>query len=109
MYVLRTQWSIGVILFVMLSGSPPFNGEDLFDQIEGGDFHFSHDMWKEITDKAKDFVSRLLVVKPQDRMTVQQVDVAFVVTSTLTLTSQPLPVNSTLNLTLTPTLTMAHS
>jgi serine/threonine protein kinase len=103
----------------MLSGSPPFNGEDLFDQIEGGDFHFSYDTWKDITDKAKDFVSRLLVVKPQDRMTVQQVHVrrhqyphpnsSPNANPHRNPCPHPLPVNSTLNLTLTLTLTTAHS
>ena len=64
-------WSIGVVLYIMLSGSPPFYEDDkegLFDKIRKGKFDFKDDSWSGITDEAKDFISHLLVVEPSQRM-----------------------------------------
>merc|ERR1711934_665263 len=65
-------WSIGVITYILLCGFPPFYNESLpllFEQIMKADFDYPPDYWDEISDQAKDFIDKLLVVDPQKRMT----------------------------------------
>jgi len=66
------MWSLGVITFVALSGSPPFiahsNEKSLLKIIEA-DYDFSSQCWKKISDEAKDFISSLLIKEPTERMT----------------------------------------
>ena len=45
-------WSSGVILYVMLSGNPPFYNKDqkkMIKKIQKGNPSFSHPIWKEIS------------------------------------------------------------
>ena len=51
------MWSIGVTLYVLLSGEPPFDDEDLFEQICDGSYSFDGKEWKDITAEAKDISS----------------------------------------------------
>ena len=58
-------WSIGVVLYIMLCGFPPFYSENtiaLFRQIRRGDYSFPSPYWDSISDYAKDLVRRMLVV-----------------------------------------------
>jgi len=60
-------WSIGVILHVLLSGAPPFQGrtdEQIFEAIQLGFVSFSSPEWKQISNEAKIFIKKLLVVNP---------------------------------------------
>jgi len=64
-------WSLAVTLYVLLSGSPPFWDEDnfeLFEKIKLGKFSFEHEVWKNVSDQGKDFISGLLEVDPDHRM-----------------------------------------
>eukprot|EP00727_Mastigamoeba_balamuthi_P012755 m51a1_g8101 putative myosin light chain kinase (415) ;mRNA; f:84027-86682 len=66
-------WSIGVILYVLLSGYLPFFGdtqEELFDKIMSGTYSFSNKCWEDISPEAKDLLSKMLVVSPQTRITI---------------------------------------
>ena len=68
-------WSIGVIIYILLCGFPPFYHEELpelFEQIVSADFDFPEEYWDSVSNEAKDFIKKLLVVKPSDRMTVDQ-------------------------------------
>jgi calcium/calmodulin-dependent protein kinase I len=68
-------WSIGVITYILLCGFPPFYNEklqELFEQIMRADYDFPEDYWAEISDNAKNFISRLLVVDPKKRMTAKE-------------------------------------
>jgi len=69
------MWSIGVITYILLCGFPPFYNEKLqllFDQIMRADYDFPVDYWSSVSDNAKDFIRKLLVVEPKKRMTSEQ-------------------------------------
>eukprot|EP01015_Nassula_variabilis_P017500 TRINITY_DN2767_c0_g1_i1.p1 TRINITY_DN2767_c0_g1~~TRINITY_DN2767_c0_g1_i1.p1 ORF type:complete len:309 (-),score=61.44 TRINITY_DN2767_c0_g1_i1:18-944(-) len=64
-------WSIGVILYVLLSGSPPFyeeTNEKLFDVIKGGKYDFPSPQWDNISEYAKDLIKKLMVVDHSKRL-----------------------------------------
>jgi len=68
-------WSMGVVLYIMLCGFPPFYADStavLFKQIRKGDYTFPHPYWDEVSDAAKDLVSKVLVVDPTKRYSAQQ-------------------------------------
>jgi len=65
------MWSIGVIAFMLLSASKPFyhrRRRVVIDQIMRGRFKFTAATWDNVSEDAKDFVSKLLVVNPRDRL-----------------------------------------
>lgn len=68
-------WSVGVILYVLLCGFCPFYDEctpALFGLITSGTYTFPTPFWDNISDDAKDLVSKLLVVDPKNRFTATQ-------------------------------------
>lgn len=69
-------WSAGVILYILLSGVPPFWAESeqgIFEQVLRGDLDFVSDPWPAISESAKDLVRKMLVRDPKRRMTAHQV------------------------------------
>ncbi|KAJ6893036.1 hypothetical protein NC652_027135 [Populus alba x Populus x berolinensis] len=69
-------WSAGVILYILLSGVPPFwaeNEKGIFDAILQGDIDFESDPWPSISNSAKDLVRRMLTQDPKKRITSAQV------------------------------------
>lgn len=69
-------WSMGVILFILLGGYPPFYDESeprLFDKIRKGKYDFNDKVWTAISPEAKDLIKGLLVVDPSKRLTCEQV------------------------------------
>ena len=64
-------WSIGVVAFILLSGTPPFYEEDnfaLFEQIKSCRYDFEVETWENVSKEGKDFVSKILVADPAERM-----------------------------------------
>ncbi|GAA0156134.1 non-receptor serine/threonine protein kinase [Lithospermum erythrorhizon] len=69
-------WSAGVIIYMILSGSPPFYGEtqeEIFKEILHGNVDFSSDPWPKISDSAKDLVRKMLVRDPKKRITAHEI------------------------------------
>ena len=69
------MWSVGVILYVLLVGYPPFadnNQSVLFQKIRVGDYAFHDGDWKGISEDAIDLIKHLLVVDPLQRWTAKQ-------------------------------------
>jgi serine/threonine protein kinase len=65
------MWSVGCIIFLLLSGNLPFMGrsqKELFRKIVAGKFEFSGDDWANVSDDAKDLVRRMLVLDPDERI-----------------------------------------
>ncbi|KAM9466119.1 serine/threonine-protein kinase D3 isoform 2-T2 [Clarias gariepinus] len=67
------MWSVGVIIYVSLSGTFPFNeDEDINDQIQNAAFMYPPMPWKEISTEATDLINNLLQVKMRKRYSVDK-------------------------------------
>ncbi|XP_067337539.1 serine/threonine-protein kinase D3-like isoform X2 [Channa argus] len=67
------MWSVGVIIYVSLSGTFPFNeDEDINDQIQNAAFMYPPNPWKEISKEAIDLINNLLQVKMRKRYSVDK-------------------------------------
>ncbi|KAH7514348.1 hypothetical protein FEM48_Zijuj11G0079600 [Ziziphus jujuba var. spinosa] len=69
-------WSAGIIVYILLSGVPPFWAESeqgIFEQVLDGELDFSSDPWPSISDGAKDLVRKMLIRDPRKRMTAHDV------------------------------------
>lgn len=66
------MWSLGVILYILLSGIPPFEEEGLYEQITEGKYEFDVREWTTVSLEAKELVKCLMTVNPKDRLTITQ-------------------------------------
>ncbi|KAM1037361.1 hypothetical protein EV1_031845 [Malus domestica] len=69
-------WSAGVILYILLSGVPPFWGKTksrIFDAVRVADLWFPPDPWGHISASAKELIAGMLCVDPSRRLTAAQV------------------------------------
>ena len=68
------MWSLGVILFNILSGELPFHGQDtiVIRAIMKADYRFSSPVWHDVSAEARDLVSRLLQINTFLRLTADE-------------------------------------
>jgi len=69
------MWSVGVILYILLGGYPPFiesTQRDLFRKIRKGDYEFHEEYWGTVSAEAKELISSLLMVSITKRLTAEQ-------------------------------------
>lgn len=65
-------WSAGVIMFILLTGKPPYNGRDekaILDQVKNTPLQIEKRDWPNLSPEAIDLMQSLLVVSPKDRIT----------------------------------------
>ncbi|PWA74698.1 Calcium-binding EF-hand [Artemisia annua] len=69
-------WTAGVILYILLSGVPPFWAETqqgIFDAVLKANIDFESDPWPVISDSGKDLIKKMLCSQPSNRLTAHQV------------------------------------
>ena len=69
------MWSLGGITYCLLSGFPPFNGaSDLLitEKVKKGEYSFGTKIWNSVSDKAKDFIRKLLEKDVDKRLSADQ-------------------------------------
>uniref|UniRef100_UPI0037E83EB6 serine/threonine-protein kinase DCLK3 n=1 Tax=Semicossyphus pulcher TaxID=241346 RepID=UPI0037E83EB6 len=70
-------WALGVILYILLCGFPPFRSrdrdqEELFQLIKQAQLHFLSPYWDPISEEARGLVRALLQPDPTERLTAEQ-------------------------------------
>lgn len=66
-------WAIGVIVYTLLVGRPPYETDDVketYKKIKANEYTYPPTIY--VSNDAKDFISKLLVVNPSERMKVDQ-------------------------------------
>lgn len=73
------MWSLGVILFTMLSGNVPFHARtkhesatDIMSRIRNAQFSFDAPQWRSISAEAKTLITSLLTVDPKKRLSLDE-------------------------------------
>ena len=65
-------WAVGVMTYILLSGRPPFNGDnekEITKRVRTGRISFKNKPFDTISDKAKHFILSLLKVEIDERPT----------------------------------------
>ena len=71
------MWSVGVIIFLLVCGYPPFNGdsqERIFKKIKRGKFRFpksGESGGVSLSESVKGLITELLQMQPNDRLTAE--------------------------------------
>lgn len=71
------MWSMGVVLYMLLGGYPPFyepqdDQKTMFRRIVNVEYEFHPENWAEVSPEAKDLVAGLLTFDTRKRLTVEQ-------------------------------------
>ena len=64
-------WSCGVILYILLSGYPPFTGkndDEILAKVRLGKFNFSHPEFKQVSEESKSLIRKMLVMNTAQRI-----------------------------------------
>ena len=69
------EWSCGVLMYILLSGTVPFKGEteeEIFSNVKKGKINFNKPEFKFVSNSAKDLISKLLEYYPEYRISANQ-------------------------------------
>jgi serine/threonine protein kinase len=69
-------WSAGVILYILLSGMPPFWGKTkskIFESIRSTELQFPSDPWDQVSDLAKELIFGMLKRDPRQRLSPREI------------------------------------
>lgn len=64
------MWSVGVIAYMLLSGTPPFKGRhdnEVLSSVKRGKYTLSGRRWQHVSEEAKNFIRKCLVYNPKKR------------------------------------------
>jgi calcium-dependent protein kinase len=67
-------WSAGVIMYILLSGTPPFNAptdKEMKEKILEGAYNLTGPTWDATSEAAKDLIGQLLTYDPESRVTAE--------------------------------------
>lgn len=67
-------WSCGIIMYILLSGYPPYDGDDdetIMKNILKEEFDFKSEEWQDISNEAMELISKMLVKDPSKRISAQ--------------------------------------
>lgn len=70
-------WAMGCILFGMVCGELPFNGnsnKEIIKAICEGKFSYPPTIEKQLSREVKDLIQKILVVDPQERYTIADIE-----------------------------------
>ncbi|XP_013393146.1 MAP kinase-activated protein kinase 2 [Lingula anatina] len=74
------MWSLGVIMYILLCGYPPFYSNHgmaispgMKKRIRNGQYEFPNPEWNRVSKDAKDVIKGLLKTEPDDRLSIEQV------------------------------------
>jgi len=68
-------WSCGVILYILLSGTPPFPGREdreILKKVKTGKYHFNDAVWLNVSEDAKKFIRKMMEMDPNKRCNAQE-------------------------------------
>lgn len=67
-------WSCGIIMYFLLSGSPPFLGnnvEELYENIKSCKYKFDSKIWSSVSEEAIDLIKKMIQPDPNKRISAQ--------------------------------------
>jgi len=68
-------WSCGIIMYILLSGCPPFygrNDKEIYTSIRSGKFSFRQKVWESVSQEAKNLITKLLDLDFDKRPTAEE-------------------------------------
>jgi calcium-dependent protein kinase len=68
-------WSCGVILYMLLCGYPPFNGDnedEILKAVKKGSYDFPEEEWSVVSKEARELVYNMLKFEPKKRYSAKE-------------------------------------
>ena len=68
-------WSLGVIMYILLSGAPPFTADtakEILQLIKIGDVKYEEDVWPAVSKEGKDLIKKMLCYDQEKRISAKK-------------------------------------